>query len=110
MAKDSGFTEVVVELTSTNALTSTAWNCDRDLDYFTSYFWKVRAVSEDSYSEWGVNTFTTEAAPSELLPPESSTVEIEPVSKVPAYVIWLAIGIGAILVAALLVFILRTRR
>jgi hypothetical protein len=111
LARDSGFTEVVVALTGTDALTSTAWNCDRELDYATSYFWKVRAISEDSYSEWGVNTFTTEAASSEPLPPESSSnVVIEPSPTVPSYVIWLAIGVGAILAAALLVFILRTRR
>jgi photosystem II stability/assembly factor-like uncharacterized protein len=109
LALDSGFTEAVAIFSGADALSSTAWNCNIDLEYSTSYFWKVRAVSEDSYSEWGINSFTTEAAPEEVLPPEPSTVEIEPASKVPSYITWLAIGIGAILVAALLVFIVRTR-
>jgi photosystem II stability/assembly factor-like uncharacterized protein len=109
LARDSGFTEVVVALTDTDVLTSAAWNCDRDLDYATSYFWKVRAVSGDSYSEWGVNTFTTETAPSAPPPQTSSPLIVEPAPTVPAYVIWLAIGVGSILIVALLVFILRTR-
>jgi photosystem II stability/assembly factor-like uncharacterized protein len=110
LARDSGFTEVVVAFTGADALTSPAWNCDIELDYSTSYFWKVRAIGTDSYSEWGINSFTTEAAPSEMLPPESSSpLVIEPAPKVPAYIIGIAIGVAAILVIVLLVFIVRTR-
>jgi photosystem II stability/assembly factor-like uncharacterized protein len=110
LARDSGFTGVVVGFSGADALTSAAWNCDIDLEYSTSYFWKVRAISADSYSEWGNNAFTTEAAPSEIVPSPSTPLVIEPAPKVPAYVIGIAIGVGAILVIALLVFILRTRR
>jgi len=110
LAKDSGFTDVVVALTGADALTSSAWNCDIILEYATSYFWKVRAVSEDSYSEWGTSAFTTEDAHSGILPPQSSLpLVIEPAPTVPAYVIGIAIGVAAILVIALLVFIVRTR-
>jgi len=110
LAKDSGFTRVIVALTGADALSSAAWNCDIDLEYSASYFWKVRAISADSYSEWGNNAFTTEAAPSEIAPSPSTPLVIEPAPKVPAYVIGIAIGVGAILVIALLVFILRTKR
>jgi photosystem II stability/assembly factor-like uncharacterized protein len=110
LAKDNGFTEVVVDFSGADALPSAAWNCDIDLEYSTSYFWKVRAISIDNYSEWGNNAFTTEDAPSELLPSPSTPLVVEPAPKVPAYVIGIAIGVGAILVIALLVFILRTRR
>ena len=110
LARDSGFTEVVVYFSGADALSSAAWNCDIDLEYSTSYFWKVRAISADSHSEWGTNSFTTEAAPSEIVPTQPPPLVIEPASKVPAYVIGIAIGVGAILVIALLVFILRTRR
>lgn len=110
LAKDSGFTEVVVAFTGADALTSSAWNCDIELDYSTSYFWKVRAISNDSHSEWGINSFTTEAAPAEMLPPESSSpLVVEPAPTVPAYIIGIAIGVAAILVIVLLVFIVRTR-
>ena len=98
-----------MSFTGADALTSPAWNCDIDLDYSTSYFWKVRAIGTDSYSEWGINSFTTEAAPAEMLPPESTTVVVEPASKVPAYIIGIAIGVAAILVIVLLIFIVRTR-
>jgi photosystem II stability/assembly factor-like uncharacterized protein len=109
LAKDSGFTEVVVAFSGADALPSTAWNCDIELDYATSYFWRVRAVSEDSHSQWGVSTFTTEAAPPETTPPTSPPIVVESPPAAPSYIIWLAIGIGAVLFAALVVFIIRTR-
>jgi photosystem II stability/assembly factor-like uncharacterized protein len=110
LAKDNGFTEVVVAFTGADALTSTAWNCDIELEYSTSYFWKVRAIGTDSYSEWGINSFTTETAPAEVLPSESSSpLVIEPAPKVPVYIIGIVIGVAAILVIVLLFFIVRTR-
>lgn len=110
LAKDSGFTEVVVAFTGADALTSPAWNCDIELEYSTSYFWKVRAIGTDSYSEWGINSFTTETAPAEMLPSESSSpLVIEPAPAVPAYIIGIVIGVAAILVLVLLIFIIRTR-
>ena len=110
LAKDSGFTEVVVALTGADALTSTAWNCDIKLEYSTSYFWKVRAISADSHSQWGVNAFTTEAAPRETELTQPPPLVIEPAPTSPTYMIWLAVGVGAVLVVVLLVFILRTRK
>jgi len=71
----------------------------------------VRAISADSYSEWGTNVLTTQADPSALLPPQSppSTVlELPP--TIPASRILVAIGIVVILAAALLVFIVRTKK
>jgi photosystem II stability/assembly factor-like uncharacterized protein len=109
LARDSGFTEVVVAFTGADALSSTAWNCDIELDYSTSYFWRVRAVSEDSHSQWGVNIFTTEAAPSEAVPTQPSPIVVEPAPKIPTYIIGIAIGVSAVLVIALVVFIIRTR-
>ena len=108
LARDSEFTDVVVALTGADALQTTAWGCDRDLDYSTTYFWKVRAISAISYSEWGTNVFTTEAVSSAPLPP--SPLVIEPPPSIPSYWIWIAIGIGAILFVALLVFIVRRRQ
>ncbi|MDH5695097.1 MAG: hypothetical protein OEZ00_00590, partial [Dehalococcoidia bacterium] len=51
--------------TGSYALATTAWRCNMELDYNTTYYWKVRAVSSDTYSPWsGVSAFTTEPPPS----------------------------------------------
>ncbi|MFC1957600.1 hypothetical protein ACFLX0_02165 [Chloroflexota bacterium] len=51
------------------ALPSTAWQSNINLDYDTTYYWKVRASSANSYSAWSaVGAFTTESAPSEATP------------------------------------------
>jgi photosystem II stability/assembly factor-like uncharacterized protein len=112
LARDSEFTDVVVALTGADALLATAWGCDRDLDYSATYFWKVRAISAISYSAWGTNVFTTEAAPSAPLPPPSSPPPLapEPTPTIPSYLLGVLIGIGVIVVVALLVFIVRTGR
>ena len=113
LARDSQFTDVVVDMTEANALPTTVWGSDRDLDYATTYFWKVRAASATSYSQWGIGIFTTEAAPSAILPPQSSpppSLPLEPMPSVPYYLLWVVIGIGITLVAALLALTVRTGR
>jgi len=54
----------------TYALPSTAWECNINLNYNTTYFWKVRATNGDTYSDWSaVGAFTTESSPEETLAP-----------------------------------------
>jgi hypothetical protein len=49
------------------ALPATAWQCNISLDYETTYYWKVRAVSADSCSAWSaVSAFSTEPVPSPM--------------------------------------------
>ena len=49
--------------TGTFALPTTAWQSNIGLDYDTTYYWKVRAVSSSTYSPWSaVSAFTTEPA------------------------------------------------
>ncbi|MCX6010688.1 MAG: hypothetical protein NT134_00215, partial [Chloroflexi bacterium] len=59
LAGDGQFTDVVIAKTGADALKTTAWECDIELDYATTYFWKVRAISDISYSDWRVCLFTT---------------------------------------------------
>lgn len=113
LAKDSQFTNMVVAMTGADALQTTVWGYDRDLDYSTTYFWKVRAASANSYSEWGTGVFTTEAPPSTPLPPQSSlppSPPPAPTPSIPSYLLGLVIGIGVTLVVALLVLTVRTGR
>jgi len=101
------FVEVVTSATGDNVLVNTVWLCDRDLDYSTTYYWHVKAVSATSKSVWGTGVFTTEAAPVVPEPPPPPTPTPEPTT--PAY-IWAVIGIGAALCLAVIVLIVRTRR
>jgi hypothetical protein len=112
LARDGEFSDVVIAKTEADALKTTAWECDIELDYSTTYFWKVRAISDVSYSDWGVCLFTTEAAHSAVSQPQTSITASQTLittSSIPSYMIGIAIGTGVVLVIALLVFIVRTR-
>ena len=85
------------------ALPSTAWQCNISLNYDTTYYWKVRAVSADSCSAWSaVSAFGTEPAPS--LP--TGTVAEVPEPENPEWTEWsewlLPMG-GVVLLVFLLV-------
>ena len=113
LARDSEYTNVVVAMTGDDALPTTSWGYDGDMDYSTTYFWKVRAISDTSYGGWVTGVFTTEAAPTPPSTPQISLTPpppVEPVPPIPAYLLWIMIGMGIALVAALLVLITRTRR
>lgn len=111
LARDGEFADVVVTLTGADALQTPAWECDRDLDYETTYFWKVRAIGATSYGEWGTGVFTTRTAP--IAPPQSHSSSPpslpEPMPSVPFYLL-VIIGLGVTLVIVLLVLIIRTAR
>jgi hypothetical protein len=56
------------------ALANTAWQSNIALNYNTTYYWKVRAVSADTYSPWSaVSAFTTEPTPATPTTPAPST-------------------------------------
>jgi hypothetical protein len=111
LSRDSEFVDVVASKLGDNALPTTAWKCDIGLDYSTSYFWKVRAVSANGSSEWVTNVFTTREAP--LL--QSSPVSLSPapsvqaVSSIPSHLLWIIIAIGAALVTVVVILAIRTR-
>jgi hypothetical protein len=97
----------IVSKTGANALTGTVYECEVELDYATTYYWKVRAISKTSQSEWAEAVFTTISAPPP--PPEAPPPPEKPEPpKTPAY-IWVIIGVGAALVIAVIVLIVRTR-
>ncbi|MFC1987341.1 WD40/YVTN/BNR-like repeat-containing protein [Chloroflexota bacterium] len=121
LARDSNFTDVIVDMTGKDALLTNIWGCDRNLDYFTIYFWKVRAISATSHSEWETGVFTTVSEPGAESPavvvqtapvsvPSPPQPSFEPAPLVPSQILWVAVGIGAALIIILIVLIVRTVR
>ena len=126
LAEDSNFTHPVISKLGENAMPTAAWQCDTELDYNTTYYWKVRAIESDTYSPWSdTGIFTTEAEPPAVVytcPQCGMTFDTQaellahwdamhsPVAPTtPAY-IWVLIAVGALLVIAVLILIIRTRR
>lgn len=67
------------------ALSSTAWQCNISLDYDTTYYWKVRAISSDTYSAWSaVSAFITESPPSPLEEPPPEEPQEPPAPPPPS--------------------------
>jgi hypothetical protein len=84
------------------ALPATAWQCNISLNYETTYYWKVRAVSADSCSAWSaVSAFSTEPAPSL----QTGTVAEAPETGNPAWPEWLLPMGGVIMLVFLLTMI-----
>lgn len=94
------------------------------LAYNTTYYWRVRAVTAAAKSAWTTAIFTTMAKPTPPAPPVTITppapapapevVKVEvPVlvqQPIPSYLLWAVIIIGAVLIVAVIVLIVRTRR
>jgi photosystem II stability/assembly factor-like uncharacterized protein len=91
--------------TNDYALPSTAWQCNISLNYDTTYYWKVRAVSANSCSAWSaVSAFSTESAPSDPTGTvaEAPTPTPEPASENPEWLDWL-MPVGGIMMLVFLV-------
>jgi hypothetical protein len=103
---DGYFTDALIGKTGANALTNTVWQSEQDLDRSTTYYWHVRAISKTTKSEWASAVFSTEAAPPAPPPPPPPPVVPEEVTP---FYIWVIIGVGALLVIAVIILIVRTR-
>jgi len=104
------FATPLVALVGTDSLVSTAWKCDATLDYTTRYYWHVKAIGVDTDTPWSdVGTFTTMSkAPPPVEP--GGDIVIPPVQEITPAWIWAIVIIGAILVIAVIVLIVTTRR
>jgi hypothetical protein len=115
-----------------HSATHTFYQVEEELKYSTTYYWRVRAITKEAYtvgktvypaegSDWVNGVFTTMAEPVEPPPPGDIIVEppevvvpppeviVQP-AQIPDYLLWTIIGIGVVLVIALIVLIVRTRR
>jgi hypothetical protein len=126
LATDAGMADLIVDENLGNVLVYTLTSMT--LDYNTTYYWRVMAISATSETDWSaVVGFTTMAEPAEEEPPvtiteqpqativveipEATTTEVVvETEEVAQGYIWAIIIIGAVLVIAVIVLIVRTRR
>jgi len=96
-----------------------AYNLDFELEYNTNYFWKVMAYNgSKAISRWSdVGAFTTitkevpapsPAPPATVTQPAPAPVVIP--TPIPPVLLWVIVGIGALLIIAVIILIVRTRR
>jgi len=79
VSTDASFDNLSIAKVDDDALTTTAWQYDLGLKYNTTYYWKVRACSSDSYSAWSaVSAFTTESPPTPTAPAQPSPAQPSP--------------------------------
>jgi hypothetical protein len=111
------------------------YKVDEPLRYDTTYYWRVRGVLGEPYQEgrqwvtpatpWTTGIFTTESEPEPPADPivvqptkpevnveiPPTKITIEPAEQaVPNYMLWIIVAVGAVLIIALIVLIVRTRR
>jgi hypothetical protein len=68
VATDTDFENPVVIKIGDYALSSNVWECDVSLDYQTTYYWKVRAVTANTHSGWSsTGVFMTVERPSSVV-------------------------------------------
>ncbi len=64
VATEASLDNPIILKISDYALADTDWECNVKLDYNTVYYWKVRAIIAETYSDWStVGTFTTKEEP-----------------------------------------------
>jgi len=109
-------------ITYSRTATQPVFASDEQLAYSTVYYWRIRptGTAYPTTTPYVVGVFTTEAKPSDTTTePQITITNTQPTftidmpapqQPIPTYLLWIIIGIGAILVIALLVLIVRTRR
>jgi len=113
LASDAAFSDTLVDATLGNV---TSYAYTEGLDYEGTYYWRVKGISATSSTDWSAGTgFTTMAEPEppvvveETQPPQIVIPPAETTEITPSW-IYAIIAVGAILVIAVIVLIVRTRR
>jgi len=122
IATDSAFTT----LFDSGSPTVNAFKSTKAFAYNTTYYWRVKTVTALGTSAWSTPSFFTtekeaaaqqppvvvqqQAPPQITLQPTPVNVTETTVEPIPAYLLWAVIAVGAILVIAVIVLVVRTRR
>ena len=74
VSTDTSLANPIIVKTGDYRLPATAWQSNINLDYDTTYFWKVRASGANNYSAWSaVGAFTTTSPSSQSSPPSTTS-------------------------------------
>jgi len=117
LSTKSDLSSPLYSFTGASALKTPIFAVDKDLTFSTQYFWSVTAISAASRSNTAYGSFTTMAQPTTapagptltVPPPVNITIPPAPAPITPAW-IWAIVIIGAVLVIAVIVLIVTTRR
>jgi len=119
VATDSAFTNKMVDKSAGYSLTTNVYELARELEYSTTYYWQVTpcaaAKGAKAMLTPVVGIFSTMAEPVAPQPPVvikevAPSAPVEVPEAIPQWMLLTIIGIGAVLVIALIVLIVRTRR
>jgi len=98
----------------TATVTEPVYQLQTTLANSANYFWRVKAISGTSESNWATGTFTTAAAPVEAPAPPEPVAPQAPVQVIQETItpnfIYAIIGIGAALAILVVVLIVKTRK
>ena len=108
VSTDASFGNPTILKIDAYALQSNTWQCNVGLNYDTTYYWKVKAIGSNSYSDWSaIGAFTTESPPPESVtttPPPATPPPTPPPAPpqqtIPDWVIYL---VGGLLLTIILV-------
>jgi len=102
VSTDSSFSNPVILKAGEFALTTTAWQSNISLDDSTTYYWKIRALVDDSYSDWSrESAFSTGTPDEELKAAVMEKAQILPIQsqstshneRFPEWALYLGIGL-----------------
>jgi hypothetical protein len=129
VSEDPSF--AIIDFSHSTGADQTSYKSGEALAYNTTYYWRARGITGAAAPRqpapggpWANGVFTTMAKPVEPTPPviiekepapppEIKVVEVPvpgPAQAIPSPLLWAIIAIGAILVIALIILIVRTRR
>jgi hypothetical protein len=101
-------TEDFASVLASGTPTINAWDGVPELDYATTYYWRVRAVQGSVYSGWTYCLFSTIDEP---IPPAEPVEPVDvTINEITPTWIWVIIGIGGALTIVVIILIVTTRR
>ncbi|MDD4876436.1 MAG: hypothetical protein PHQ86_04810 [Dehalococcoidales bacterium] len=116
ISTNASFTNPVIIRISDYAISATSWQTDTNLEYDTTYYWKVRASNAAGHSAWSaVSSFTTKSPPklNSVLSTETSPLPASIQLEIPKWMQYLfstLIVVITFFLITMLVIVMKMRR